>query len=44
MCLSLAGRGSWLLAGVLYALGLAGFLGGNVFYDSLLKDICPEKG
>jgi UMF1 family MFS transporter len=39
VCLSLAGKGDWALAGLLYALALAGFLGGNVFYDSLLKTI-----
>ncbi len=40
--LSLVGMGSWVLACTLYGLGLAGFLGGNVFYDSLLKRICSE--
>jgi len=37
VCLPMAGHGQWGLAGLLYALALAGFLGGNVFYDSLLK-------
>lgn len=35
----MAGHGQWGLAGLLYALALAGFLGGNVFYDSLLKTV-----
>ncbi|HPI92206.1 MAG TPA: MFS transporter [Deltaproteobacteria bacterium] len=39
LCLTLAGKGDWALAGLLYALALAGFLGGNVFYDSLLKTV-----
>lgn len=39
VCLPLAGEGRWELAALLYALALAGFLGGNVFYDSLLKTV-----
>ncbi|OQC29611.1 MAG: Vacuole effluxer Atg22 like protein [Deltaproteobacteria bacterium ADurb.Bin072] len=39
VCLPMAGHGQWGLAGLLYALALAGFLGGNVFYDSLLKTV-----
>lgn len=37
--LTMVGRHMWLLACVLYGLALAGFLGGNVFYDSLLKTV-----
>jgi UMF1 family MFS transporter len=39
MGLSLAGKGEWPLAALLYSLALAGFLGGNVFYDALLKSV-----
>lgn len=38
-CLPLAGHGQWGMAAFLYAIALAGFLGGNVFYDSLLKTV-----
>lgn len=36
------GRGDWRLAVVLYVLGLVGFAGGNVFYDSLLVAVARE--
>ncbi|HVN72603.1 MAG TPA: MFS transporter [Desulfomonilia bacterium] len=35
-------KGYWLLASLFYSLGLVGFLGGNVFYDSLLKTVAEE--
>jgi len=42
LCLPLADSSQWALACVLYTLALAGFLGGNVFYDSLLKSVCTN--
>lgn len=38
-CMSLVDKGQWMSAGLLYALALSGFLGGNVFYDALLKTV-----
>ncbi len=34
--------GQWLAALVLYGLGVIGFSGGNVFYDSLLLGVAPK--
>jgi len=40
--LSLAGNGQWGMALTLYALAYVGFLGANVFYDSLLVSVAEE--
>ena len=37
-----AGQGDWFLASILYILGMAGFSGGNNFYDSLLPHVAGE--
>lgn len=34
-------RGAWQLAVLLYVLGIIGFSGGNLFYDSLIVDVSP---
>ncbi|MBN2062742.1 MAG: MFS transporter [Deltaproteobacteria bacterium] len=36
-------KGSWLIAAVYYVLGVIGFSGGNIFYDSLIKVVASEK-
>jgi UMF1 family MFS transporter len=41
--LYLVGQGAWQVAAVLYLLGVIGFSGGNVFYDSLLVAIAAPK-
>jgi UMF1 family MFS transporter len=40
--LVLVGKGDWLLASVLYTVGMVGFSGGNNFYDSFLPHIAEE--
>lgn len=41
--LVLIGQGSWVAAVVIYILALIGFLGGNVFYDSLIVAVSDDK-
>ncbi len=36
-------KGSWEFAVIIYVLGLIGFSGGNIFYDSLIVDITGPK-
>ncbi len=40
--LFVVGKGQWELAILVYALGIIGFSGANVFYDALLNDVAPE--
>ncbi len=35
-------QGGYLMAGALYVLATIGFLGGNIFYDSLLLEVAPS--
>ena len=42
LSLAFVHKGNWMLASLFYSLGLVGFLGGNVFYDSLLKTVAEE--
>jgi len=37
------GRGDWLLASTLYVIGMVGFSGGNIFYDSLLPHVARSE-
>ncbi len=37
------GKGEWLIAACLYAFGIIGFSGGNVFYDALLVAVVGQK-
>jgi len=41
--LALVGEGEWQIAAFVYILGNIGFMGSNVFYDSLLPSISNEK-
>jgi len=36
-------RGAWFPAAFLYGVGILGFMGGNLFYDSLLIGIAPKS-
>jgi UMF1 family MFS transporter len=36
-------QGHWQLAALIYVLGIIGFSGGNVFYDSLLVSVAPKR-
>jgi MFS transporter, UMF1 family len=40
--LCVVGRGHWEMAILVYALGILGFSGANVFYDSLLPEVAGE--
>ncbi len=37
------GQGQWALALVVYAMGVIGFSGANIFYDALLPEVSMEK-
>jgi UMF1 family MFS transporter len=37
------GKGQWAFALVVYALGIIGFSGANIFYDALLPEVAGEK-
>jgi UMF1 family MFS transporter len=37
------GQGQWALAVVVYAAGVIGFSGANIFYDALLPEVAGEK-
>ncbi len=37
------GRGQWAFALVVYAMGVIGFSGANIFYDALLPEVAGEK-
>jgi MFS transporter, UMF1 family len=42
-CLYLVERGEWAWAIVVYVMGVVGFMGANVFYDSLLPHVASER-
>ncbi len=42
-CLCLVERGEWTWAIVVYVMGVVGFMGANVFYDSLLPHVASER-
>ena len=41
-CLFLVGKGEWAWAIFVYAMGIVGFSGANVFYDSLLPTVAGK--
>jgi UMF1 family MFS transporter len=41
--LYLVAMGNWVMALILYGLGTLGFMGGNIFYDSLLVSVTEKK-
>ncbi|MES9979056.1 MAG: MFS transporter, partial [Candidatus Thiodiazotropha sp. 6PLUC5] len=41
--LYLVASGNWVMALILYGLGLLGFMGGNIFYDALLVSVTEKK-
>lgn len=42
-CLFMVEMGNWRLAMFLYVMGMVGFSGANIFYDSLLPDVSSER-
>ena len=42
-CLYLVGEGNWMMAVLVYVLGIIGFSGANIFYDSLLPSLADES-
>ena len=42
-CLYLVGEGNWMMAVLVYVLGIIGFSGANIFYDSLLPSLVDES-
>ena len=42
-CLFAVNYGNWMTAAFIYVIGIIGFSGGNIFYDSLLLDVSNEK-
>ncbi len=41
--LFLLGQGQWVLASIIYGIGIIGFSGANVLYDSLLPSVASEE-
>ena len=41
-CLYLVGEGNWIYAVIIYSMGIIGFSGANIFYDSLLPSLSNE--
>jgi UMF1 family MFS transporter len=41
--LYLVAMGNWVMALILYSLGVLGFMGGNVFYDALLVSVTQKR-
>jgi UMF1 family MFS transporter len=41
--LALVAQGQWVLGVFIYIMGTIGFSGGNIFYDSLLPFVAPER-